>query len=227
MGRLSDASVNAIERHKTFVERHPVSSYVVLTFTISWLGALAVVTPRIMHHEPSSKMIGILMFPAMLLGPSIAGLLLTRAVDGRGGLQDLFSRMVRRRFDAHWCAALFIPPFLVLTVLLFLKTFVSAVYAPNLFLTGIFFGLPAGFLEEIGWMGYAFPKMRSQDNALTPAILLGMLWAIWHLPVIDYLGTAVPHGASWFPFLLVFSQAMTAMRVLICWVHTNTKSVLM
>jgi hypothetical protein len=52
-----------------------------------------------------------------------------------------------------------------------------------------------------------------------------MLWAIWHLPVIDYLGTATPHGAYWFSFLLAFSVAMTAMRVLICWIYINTKSV--
>jgi membrane protease YdiL (CAAX protease family) len=222
------ASVNAIpERRKSFTERYPVTSYFVLTFTISWLGALAVVTPGLMRHQPLPKLTGILMFPVMLLGPSIAGLVLTRVVDGRGGLRDLFLGIFRRRFDARWCAALLIPPLLVLTVLLLLRTFVSTAYAPNRFLTGIFFGLPAGFLEEIGWTGYAFRKMRSQDNTLTPAILLGMLWAIWHLPVIDYLGTATPHGAYWFHFFLVFSVAMTAIRVLICWIYINTKSVLM
>jgi len=86
---------------------------------------------------------------------------------------------------------------------------------------------PAGFLEEIGWMGYAFPKMRPQTNGLAPSILLGLLWALWHLPVIDYLGTATPHGAYWLPFFLAFGLAMTAMRVLIAWIYTNTKSVLL
>jgi hypothetical protein len=62
---------------------------------------------------------------------------------------------------------------------------------------------------------------------LAPSILLGLLWAFWHLPVIDYLGTATPHGASWFSFFLAFTMAMAAMRVLICWIYTNTQSVLM
>ena len=92
---------------------------------------------------------------------------------------------------------------------------------------GILFGIPAGFLEEIGWMGYAFPKMRSESNGLAPSILLGLLWALWHLPVVNYLGTATPHGAYWLPFFLAFSFAMSAMRVLIAWIYTNTKSVLL
>ena len=88
------------------------------------------------------------------------------------------------------------------------KQFVSPVYAPNRFLAGIFFGVPAGFLEEVGWMGYAFPKMRSQHDAFDASILLGLLWASWHLPVINYLGTATPHGAYWYAFFLAFTVAM-------------------
>jgi membrane protease YdiL (CAAX protease family) len=135
--------------------------------------------------------------------------------------------MSRAWVPPGWYTALLIPPFLVLTVLLFLQRFVSPVYAPNSFFIGILFGIPAGFLEEIGWMGYAFPKMRSQSNALASSILLGVLWALWHLPVINYLGTAIPHGDYWLPFFLAFSLAMTAMRVLIAWIYTNTKSVLL
>jgi membrane protease YdiL (CAAX protease family) len=149
----------------------------------------------------------------MLLGPCLAGIILTRIVDGEDGIWDLFSRMSRWRLPARWYAALLIPPILVLAVLFSLETFVSPVYAPNRFLVGIFFGVPAGLLEEIGWMGYAFPKMRSQHDAFAASILLGLLWALWHLPVINYLGTATPHGAYWYAFFLAFTLAMIAMRV--------------
>ena len=211
----------------TLPVRHPVATYFALTFTISWVGALLVAAPHLMRHKPLPKMTGILMFPAMLLGPSIAGIVLSRVVDGKDGVRDLYSRIFRGRFPTPWYATLLIPPILVLTVLFALKTFVSPSYAPNLFLMGILFGVPAGYLEEIGWMGYAFPKMRSQNDALAPSILLGLLWSIWHLPVIDYLGTATPHGAYWFPFFLTFTAAMTAIRVLISWTYSNTNSVLL
>ena len=131
-------------KRKILIERHPVAAYFALTFTISWAGALAVAAPHLVRHERLPKMTGILMFPAMLLGPSLSGILLTRLTDGRDGLRDLFSRMVRWRLPARWYAPLFIPPVLVLIVLVFLKAFVSPAYAPNRFLISIFFGLPAG-----------------------------------------------------------------------------------
>jgi len=108
-----------------------------------------------------------------------------------------------------------------------MKTFVSPVFAPNRFFAGMGFGFVAGFFEEIGWMGFAFPKMRGKDNFFAPAILLGLLWGTWHIPVIDYLGTSTPHGALWLPFFLAFTVAMTAMRVLIAWIYSNTNSILL
>jgi membrane protease YdiL (CAAX protease family) len=212
---------------EAIIRRYPVVAYFALTFLISWTGALAVAAPHLIRHQPLPKMTGILMFPVMLLGPSLAGIVLTRIVDGKSGLRTLFSQMFRSWVPPGWYAVLFIPPVLVLTVLLLLQRFVSPVYAPNRFFMGILFGIPAGFLEEIGWMGYAFPKMRSQSNGLTPSILLGLFWALWHLPVINYLGTVTPHGVYWLRFFLAFSLAMTAMRVMIAWIYTNTKSVLL
>ena len=210
-----------------FVQRHPVLTYFALTFAVSWLGALAVAAPHLMRHEAVPKMSGILMFPAMLLGPSLAGLILTGVVDGRSGLRDLFSRMRRVRIPARWYGALLIPPLLMFTVLLCLSTFVSPVFTPGRFLMGVLFGCPAGLFEEIGWMGYVFPRMCRTRNALSASILLGLLWGLWHLPVIDYLGTASPHGAYLLPYFLAFTAAMTAMRVLIAWIYSNTGSVVL
>jgi membrane protease YdiL (CAAX protease family) len=167
------------------------------------------------------------MFPAMLVGPSLSSILLTRLFDGPAGLRDLLSRMRRVLVPARWYAALLIPPVFILGILLLLKTFVSPVYSPNHFWLGLAFGIPAGFFEEIGWTGFAFPKMCLKLSPIRAAILLGLLWASWHIPVVNFLGTAVPHGHYWLHFFLAFAAAMTAMRVLISWLYARTESVLL
>lgn len=212
---------------RSFIQRRPVSSYFVLTFVISWLGAFLVASPHLSRHESLPQLTGVLMFPAMLFGPSLSGVLLTWLTDGSAGLRSLRSRLFFWRIPALWYLSLLIPPVLVLGVLLCLKIFVSAAYAPNRFLLGVLFGVPAGLLEEIGWSGYAFPKLSSRLSPFIASILLGLLWGLWHLPVINFLGAATPHGDDWLRFFLVFSAAMAAMRVLICWVYLNTRSVLL
>ncbi len=220
------AGTAMVEQRETFVVRHPVGCYFALAFTISWLGALAVAAPKLARGQPMAKFAGLMMFPIMMLGPSLAGIAMTKIVDGRAGLRDLFSRMHRVRVLARWYAALLIPPTIVLSVLVILATFVSPVFLPNRFFAGISFGLIAGFFEEIGWTGFALPKMP-QKNLLASSVVVGLLWAVWHLPVVDYLGTSTPHGAYWFRYFLAFAAAMTAMRVLIAWVHANTNSVVL
>ncbi|MHB8502822.1 MAG: CPBP family glutamic-type intramembrane protease [Candidatus Acidiferrales bacterium] len=208
-----------------WLRRHPVACYFALTFFLSWLGAFFVAAPHLLRGQPLPNLTGISMFPAMLVGPSLSGILLTRLYDGPAGLRSLFSRMRRFRISPRWYAALLIPPVFVLGILLLLKTFVSPIYSPNRFWLGLAFGIPAGFFEEIGWTGFALPKMWLKLSPLRAAILLGLLWGLWHVPVVNFLGTAVPHGAYWLHFFLAFTAAMTAMRVLISWLYAHTKSI--
>jgi len=208
----------------SLIRRHPVLVYFVLTFGLSWSGAFLLVAPRLLRGEPIPKFTGLMMFPIMLLGPLIAGLTMTAFMGGRAGLREPGARLLRIRVPARWFLVLMIPPALVLTLLRWL---VSSVYTPNLFLIGLSFGLIAGFIEEIGWTGFALPWMMRTRSTFGAALLLGLLWSLWHAPVIDYLGTATPHGRYWLAYFLAFAAAMTAIRVLIAWLYANTGSVLL
>ena len=207
--------------------KYPAATYFVLTFAVSWSAALAVALPHLLRRESLPVLTGILMFPAMLLGPSLCGILMTLLTDGRNGLAELFGRMRLWRIRARWYFLLLLPPLLVLGVLLALSAVLSARYSPNFFPVGLLFGVPAGLLEEIGWMGFAFPKLCLKRSALVSGLVLGLTWSLWHLPVINFLGTATPHGTYWLSFFVVFLAAMTAMRVIISWAYVNTGSLLL
>jgi hypothetical protein len=173
-----------------------------------------------------SKMVGLIMFPIMLLGPSVTGIGLTRIDPNRwrSDRSEGSLHAMRRIRLGRWYAGLLIPPILILIVLLFLKTCVSEMYAPNKFFIGITFGVIAGFLEEIGWMGFAFSVLSAQSSELSATALIGLLWGFWYLPVIDFLGPATPHGSYLLRYFLTFIAVMTAMRVLIAWLYARTKS---
>jgi membrane protease YdiL (CAAX protease family) len=209
------------------VQRYPLRSFFLLTFSISWLGAFSVAAPYLWRHQTLPGIAGILMFPVMLLGPSLSSIALTRIVGGSAALGGLFSRMGRVRLPARWYAALLIPPLAILAVLFCLRALASPVFTPGMFLMGLLFGCPAGLLEEIGWMGFAFPRMSRVWSPLFASMVLGLLWSLWHLPVVDYLGSATPHGAYKLHYFLAFSCAMTAIRVVIAWLYSNTGSVLL
>ena len=199
-----------------------------MSLSISWGLAFLVVSPEVLHSQAIPYFDGILMFPAMLLGPSLTGVMLTRVVDGKAGLANLRSRMRRVRVGTKWyAAALFIPPILILAVLFALTSLVSSVFAPHILVYGIAFGVLAGYLEEIGWTVYAFPKMRLRFGALESGVLLGVIWGLWHAPVVDFLGAAYPHGAYWVPFYLSFIVVVMALRVIIVWIYSSTQSVLL
>src|SRR2546425_6926870 len=95
------------------IRRHPVASYFLITFLVSWTLAFSVVSPELFQGRPISQFDGILMFPAMLVGPAVTGIVLTRIVDGEIGLTGLFSQMRKWRVGKY-ALGLLVPPILIL-----------------------------------------------------------------------------------------------------------------
>ena len=208
---------------KALIKRYPIGSYFILAYTITWVGSFIVAGPKLFRGEVIEMTDILLMWIVMLAGPSIAGITLTRVVDGRTGLKDLFAHMRLWRVGVRWyAAALLIPPVLIIIVLLTLSVVVSPNFAPGFFAMAIIAGLVTGYLEEIGWTGYALPKMQLKYTALSAGIMLGLLHGAWHL-MAGYLGSAQDLGAYFLPnFISMWIIGMMAMRVLQVWVYNNT-----
>lgn len=89
---------------------------------------------------------------------------------------------------------------------------VSPIYAPTLATLGLA-GLFAGYLEEIGWTGYATPRMVSRGSPMTAGLWLGLLWGIWHA-LADHEIRGATLGAFWPVTFSLFVLPLIAWRIL-------------
>ena len=186
---------------------------------------MSLLGPKLVSREAIPAWYGLLAFPLMVLGPSVVGIGLTVIAEGAPGIRRLAARMCRWRVSPRWYAsALGIPPALILLVLISLDTFISSDFTPGFFPIALSFGVVAGFFEEIGWTGFAYPRMRARYGWFRASVVLGLAWGLWHLPVVDYLGAASPHGAYLPTYFLAFVGFASAMRVLICWVSSSANN---
>jgi len=221
---------------KASTSRHPALTYYALVFAISWGLILIVVGPS--GFPGTSEEVERLMPYAILafvVGPALAGPLLTGFVFGTAGLREFRSRLLKWRVTGCWYAvALLTAPLLMTTVLLALSLF-SRHFVPGIFtsdekstllLVGIATALVAGFFEELGWTGFAIPRLRQHHGVLSTGLIAGVLWAAWHLPVYLWTSGTVSEPLSFAGYLLDAFLFLTLFRVLMVWVYDRTGSLL-
>lgn len=224
---------------KTFIKRHTVLTFFVLAFAISWIGILLLIggPGAIPGVGEQVERLSLFVMLAWLAGPSIASVLLTGLVDGRAGLRELLSRLLRWRVGVRWyMVALLTAPLLYLAALLPLALF-SPAFLPGIFTTsdqasrlvmGVAYGLiGGGFLEELGWTGFAVPKLRLRYSALTTALIVGVLWGAYHFSVVFWMSGGNIGGIPLALFLTVRAVdllvgGLPAYRLLLVWLYERT-----
>jgi membrane protease YdiL (CAAX protease family) len=206
--------------------RWPVGCFFALAYALAGIALVVVGLPKLevdSHHAASAALV---VFPVMVVGVGLFGVALTWVTGGKPAVRQLWSRW-RRPVRRGWLLVLLVPPLAILAVLGLLRELVSPRFTPQVFLFGIAAGVLAGFCEEFGWTGFAYPRMSSRLGPLRAALLLGLLWGLWHFPVADSLGAASPHGPYFPEFFAGFVAMLVALRVVIAWVYTNTGSLRM
>ena len=224
----------------TFSKKHLLLTYFVLTFAISWGGVLVLGAPYGMPTTSEQfEKVWFIVFIPYFLGPSLTSLLLTGIFDGREGFRRLLSRLVKWQVGIRWyVVALFTAPLLAALILLLLSL-VSSEYLPAIVtandkiavvLMGTMVGLiEGGLLEELGWTGFAVPKLKQQYSIFATGLIVGALHAVWHfLPT--FWGSGDSSGAFdlllFLPPCLFYIGVLPAYRVLMVWVYDRTASLL-
>jgi membrane protease YdiL (CAAX protease family) len=199
----------------TLVRRNALISFVFLAFALSW-GLGAVLNGNGLLAPNAS----------FILGVPIAALVVIAICDGRAGLKNLGRRAIQVRVAPGWYAVVFVLPIVVIAAVLALlqvlggtpldwskqPPLTSVVLMLALFMV---FPFATPIAEEIGWRGLALPRLLRGRSALTASLILGAIWAIWHLPVV----LSAPLIRVPLPFML----AVIPLSILTTWIFVNTR----
>lgn len=215
---------------------HSLWLFFLTTNLWSWLIWIPAVAAY--HASGSSALTWWLLLAGVLgaWGPSVAALALTWFKEGTSGLRRLLRGFFSWRVGWTWYAvAVLLPAALlgvgILTQSLFLNSpseFQPAGWLPRLIAAALFV-LPFGPLgEELGWRGYALPRLQARYSALTSSLILGVFWTIWHVPLFWIPGAALsPDAPIDFSAVAAYAASVLGTSILFTWLFNNTASSLL
>ena len=157
----------------------------------------------------------------MAFNPLIAAVLLVYRHDGKIGVKTLLRQSVDpRHVSTRWLAiAVFLMPIVMGLEYKFLSISREVIPSPDfsvssaVLMFAVFFVAAIG--EEAGWQGYAARLLQNKHSALMASLILGMVWAIWH--IVPFLQAGRPPSWIWWQCL-----TMLPARIIIVWLSNNT-----
>ena len=210
-------------------------AFFILTYVLTCLtwGVMAVFQMRAAAATDTDvppSALGLVLFLLGGFTPTIAGAIMAWRVQGRDGLRDLWKRFIQFRLGGAWYLAILGLPLLVrgLQAAVFALrggVFVEPPFvAQPLSLIGltIMMFLFGPFSEEFGWRGFALDRLLERWSALPSSLILGVLWAFWHLPLFFIPGTGQQQMGNPMPMFTGFAVEVVAMSVLLTWLYVNT-----
>ena len=199
-----------------------LTKYFLLCFVLSWTCFIAVV---IISQRAVSSEITTVQYILVFLGtitPSLVALWLTFRT-GPGQTEKLISKIGRWEVNIKWY--LFAAGFMLvvkLSVAVLYKLIIGSwpefgQEAWYIMLVAILFSTWVQAGEEIGWRGFALPRLSAKFGLPVSTLLLGVIWAVWHLPLFFVKGAST-FGQS-FPLYLI---QVTMLSVIIGWLYWRT-----
>jgi uncharacterized protein len=218
MTALHETSSTPPLTKSNILARYPLSGFFILAIVITWIIAL----PSFLFGYPFKPF-----QTAGAYGPFLAALLVSASL-GRGELKSLFRHMTNFRFGLGWYLLAIFGNLLLYLLVAGLSgaplaqaiaknwSLIFTLYLPTLFTT--FLVNPIG--EETGWTGFALPHLQKRFRPWLSAVILGAMWAIWHLP-----GFFVPSEMGAFnPVNFIFFVLLSSfVRILWTWVTNHAR----
>ena len=201
----------------------PLLQFFLLSYALMWTCFITVAVAI-----PAHTFLGQVLLLVGAFAPSLAAVWLTARADGEAGVRALLGRILRWRVSAKWYVfALGYTAAIKLVVALIHRAATGAwprfgdlpLYVIPV---AIAFSTPVQAGEEVGWRGYALPRLTARFGLAGASVLLGVIWGCWHLPQF-FIREADTYRQS-FP---VFVLQVTAMSVAMAWLYAKTKGSLL
>lgn len=215
--------------------RHPLVFFFLIAYAGAWLLELPVVLSRtgtgLLPYTLPPVVVVVAIAAATFTGPTLSAFVMARATEGREGPKRLLRRYVLWRVKLRWYlfVLLVIPASEVLGAIVLPGVLAS--YQPVTL--GLVLGYPLAFVstfvlggplgEEPGWRGFALPRLQAACGPLAGSLLLGVLWASWHLPLF-WTGVWTPPTVA---NMVMFIAMITVLTVVMTWVFNNAKGSLL
>ena len=178
---------------RTLLDRHQILAFVALTFAISWAIWWGMASMSLGIETSGGDVLNIV----ALSGPSITALILS-AVLGRGHLRRLLDGFSIARASAMWVIVALVLPLAMILVTIAVSVLALGAPTPVItialvgvltteFVRILFVGGPLG--EELGWRGFALPRLQARHTAFRASLLVGLIWGMWHIPLYFVPGT--------------------------------------
>jgi membrane protease YdiL (CAAX protease family) len=162
-----------------------------------------------------------------VFAPSLVALGLIAKDEGASGVKTLLSRLFEWRVSIRWYLFAFsYMAVIMLAVALVHRLFIGAgplFRTPPWFsvVVSMIVSVPVRASEEIGWRGYALPRLSARFGIRWASVVLGPIWACWHLPL--FIQGMPAHGQSFAMFVL----EVTALSVAMAWLYSKSQGSLL
>lgn len=217
------------------IKKHPILSFLIFTFFLNWIGiALNVSGMFPTFGEFSLDYVGheVASFRGRrtLLNwiPNVAVIIVLLCIAGWYGVSDVFKKFFVWRVGwKWWCISFFIPFGICFLAIGLYGLFGGEIdisqlkHVPMVFVMRFLFSLSLGSIgEEAGWRGFMLPRLQKYFSPLGAALMLGMIWGIWHIPTLTIKQVELGYVPCFFISIICFS-------VLLAWIYNSTGSLLM